>query len=342
VNCFDWQNRASDYLDGTLIGAIKREADEHLEGCDTCGSRHKHYRLILSSIANQPRTSLPLAIRKAPFNAQLAKAPGPKTGLLSKLKGWANVPWYIRVPFEGLSIILIVTLGISVGPRLRYLYERKVERSLNEYSEGFESTESDAGNGSGANSNGQAQATLTSGSADSASAKLLSTDVSGSNGGGGGNGGGGNAAAAQTAANAANEDAAAPAGTAQDDEGEGDDEADAAEIHVGKAEVWRFNLKTDSPRDVRPKIVALLTSLAIPDTTPGMAGIEAPGGIQFDILVTPDVVPQVKQALEKMAPPPPKDLVDSPFGETFTWYKNKSKTPIPPGKTRLVIWLSQI
>jgi hypothetical protein len=324
VNCFDWQNRASDYLDGTLIGATKREADEHLEGCDTCGSRHKHYRLILSSIANQPRTSLPLAIRKAPFNAQLAKAPGPKTGLLSKLKGWSNVPWFIRVPFEGLSIILIVTLGISIGPRLRYLYERKVERSLNEYSEGFENTESDTA----ANSSGQAQATLTSGNTDGASPKLLSTDVSGAG-----------AGAAQTAAT---DDAATPAETAQDDEGEGDDEADAAEIHVGKAEVWRFNLKTDSPRDVRPKIVALLTSLAIPDTTPGMAGIEAPGGIQFDIFVTPDVVPQVKQALEKMAPPPPKDLVDSPFGETFTWYKNKSKTPIPPGKTRLVIWLSQI
>jgi hypothetical protein len=332
VNCFDWQNRASDYLDGALIGSAKREADEHLEGCDDCGGRHKHYRLILSSIASQPRTSLPLAIRKAPFNAQLAKAPGTKSGFFHKLRGWSNVPWFIRVPFEGLSIILVVTLGISAGPRLRYLYERKVERSLNEYSEGFENADSDAAKEAAkaaAQTQGQsqAQATLvsgTSGGADGAQAKLISTDA---------------ANGAPTTGEGA---AIAPGETAQDDEGEGDDEADAAEIHVGKAEVWRFNLKTDSPRDVRPKIVALLTSLAIPDSTPGMAGIEAPGGIQFDLMVTPEIVPQVKQALEKMAPPAPKDLADSPFGETFTWYKNKSKTPVPPGKTHLVIWLSQI
>ena len=332
MNCFDWQNRASDYLDGALIGTAKREADEHLEGCDDCGGRHKHYRLILSSIASQPRASLPLAIRKAPFNAQLAKAPGTKSGFFHKLRGWSNVPWFIRVPFEGLSIVLVVTLGISAGPRLRYLYERKVERSLNEYSEGFENADADASKQAAelAKSAAQAQATLVSGisgGADGAQAKLISTDA---------------ANGASATGNGSEITTAATGDTAQDDEGEGDDEADAAEIHVGKAEVWRFNLKTDSPRDVRPKIVALLTSLAIPDSTPGMGGIEAPGGIQFDLMVTPDIVPQVKQALEKMAPPAPKDLADSPFGETFTWYKNKSKTPVPPGKTHLVIWLSQI
>jgi hypothetical protein len=319
LNCFNWQNRASDYLDGSLTAQAKREADEHLENCADCDTRYKHYRLLVSSIASQPRTALPVAIRKAPFSRPVAKSAAAKVTWLARIARWTNVPWYIRVPAEGLAIVFVVAMAISSGPRLRYLYERKMDRSLNEYNEGFENTETDSTAPNGATQdvaqNGVLPTTGAAGPAPATSGKptaeaFAPTDVS--------------------------EDA-----DSEDDEGESDD-ADTPEIHVGKAEVWRFNMKTDSPRDIRPKITQLLTNLKVPANTAGIGGIEAPGGIQFDLLVSPDVVPQVKQALEKMAPAAPKDVANSPLSETFTWYKNKSKTPIPPGKTRLVIWLSQI
>jgi hypothetical protein len=311
VNCFDWQNRASEYLDGSLIGNLKREADEHVESCEDCGTRHKHYRLLLSSIASQPRTSLPVAIRKAPLSAPIHPLSKAQSGVswMARLRKWSNVPWYIRVPAEGASIVLLVTLAISAGPRLRTIYERKVERSLTEYNEGFGTgTENAPDDGDTALARGN----ITTDPATGAHAQLVSDET------------------------------VAEGGDSDGDAGDNDDEADAPEIHVGKAEVWRFNMKTDSPHGVRPQIVRLLTELKVPSNTPGFGGIEAPGGIQFDLMVTKEIIPEVKAALEKMAPPPPKDLADSPFGETFTWYKNKSKKPIPSGKARLVIWLSQI
>jgi DNA-directed RNA polymerase specialized sigma24 family protein len=318
LNCFNWQNRASDYLDGTLTAQAKREADEHLETCEECGTRYKHYRLLVSSIASQPRTALPVAIRKAPFSVPVAKSAAAKVTWIARIARWTHVPWYIRVPAEGLAIVFVVSMAISSGPRLRYLYERKMESSLTEYNEGFDNSDGDA-----IAPPGTTQDLTQNGTVRVAGAPPTPTAS-------------GKATAEAFAPTDVSEDA-----DSEDDEGESDD-ADTPEIHVGKAEVWRFNMKTDSPRDIRPKITQLLTDLKVPAGTAGIGGIEAPGGIQFDILVSPDVVPQVKQALEKMAPVAPKDAGNSPLSETFTWYKNKSKTPIPPGKTRLVIWLSQI
>ena len=87
--------------------------------------------------------------------------------------------------------------------------------------------------------------------------------------------------------------------------------------------------------------MTILTDLKIPANTPGIGGIEAPGGIQFDLIVPQTVIPDLKQALEKIAPAPPKDQEGSPFGETFTWYKKKSKNPLAVGQTHVVIWLAQ-
>jgi hypothetical protein len=71
-------------------------------------------------------------------------------------------------------------------------------------------------------------------------------------------------------------------------------------------------------------------------------GVNAPGGIQFDLLVPQSAVARLKQELLQLAPPPPDGLADTPAGETFTWYKIKSKRKIPAGKARVVIWISQI
>lgn len=110
-------------------------------------------------------------------------------------------------------------------------------------------------------------------------------------------------------------------------------------IQVGKGEIWRFNLKTDAPALVRSQILKALTEAGIASTTPGIGGVEAPGGIQFDFFVSQTLIPTLKVQLEKLAGKPSENL---PFSETFTWYKNRSKKPIPAGTSRVVIWLSQI
>lgn len=112
-----------------------------------------------------------------------------------------------------------------------------------------------------------------------------------------------------------------------------------SDVQVGKGEIWRFNLKTDAPALVRNQILKTLQDDGIPSNTAGIGGVEAPGGIQFDLLVPQSVIPQLKGQLEKLAGTPSANL---PFSETFTWYKNRSKKPIPNGMSRVVIWLSQI
>jgi hypothetical protein len=125
---------------------------------------------------------------------------------------------------------------------------------------------------------------------------------------------------------------------------EGDSESSAgvevdADVQVGKSEIWRFNLKTDAPTIVRGQILKALKETGVPETTSGIGGVEAPGGIQFDILVPQSVIAPLKSQLEHLAGTPSENL---PFSETFTWYKNRSKKPIPNGMSRVVIWLSQI
>lgn len=114
-------------------------------------------------------------------------------------------------------------------------------------------------------------------------------------------------------------------------------------LRVGRGEIWRFNIKTDSPALVRSKIMKAFADSGIPESTAGFGGIEAPGGIQFDLIAPQSAIPQLKAQLEKLAAPHAGETPgDTPFSDTFTWYKNRSKKPIPSGTSRVVIWLSQI
>ena len=53
MNCFEWSNHSSDYLDGTLSKSTQDQADEHLKVCPDCTERLQHYRFIVSSISHQ-------------------------------------------------------------------------------------------------------------------------------------------------------------------------------------------------------------------------------------------------------------------------------------------------
>jgi hypothetical protein len=317
VNCFDWQNRASDYLDGTLVGVSKSEADQHLDQCRECTERFKRYRIILSSLASQPRAPLPITIRKAPLASAL-----PRLSLRFTRSRWDHIPWYLRTTIEGIGIVCMVLLGISTGPKLRAIYERSVETNLQELTQSFkdwreshpqldDSVPLTRGKTVGLASTGEKPALhdeLASGDGENDTSDSSADDE---------------------------EDDATPV------EG-GGGANDTSDIRVGANEIWRFMLKTDSPHEMRAKIVKILTSLNIPPNTHGIGGIEAPGGIQFDLIVARDVIPGIKKELQAIAPKAPAELANTPAGETYTWYKNKSKTPIPDQKTRVVIWLSQM
>lgn len=319
MNCFDWHNRASDFLDGTLTGPPKGEADEHLESCSDCRERHQHYRLILTSIANQPRSALPVPIRKAPLAAAFPRL---DIARMSRSR-WEQVPWYLRTTVEGTGIVLLILLGISYGPKLRTLFERNLERNMGEFADTLSSTsQGDGSDTSALNlplSRGKNLALLTSGEGQVPSRNTGSADT-------------------DSFASEGDEDD----GVAVDGGGSTEDVNDEVPVKVANSEIWRFNMKTDSPHEIRPRIVQLLTDLNIPTSTPGLGGTEAPGGIQFDLMLPQSVVPGLKKQLQRLAPPTPEGLAGSPVGETFTWYKNRSKHPIPSGQTHVVIWLSQM
>ena len=296
MNCFEWQNRSSDYLDGTLIGALKKSADEHLEGCDYCREKHKRYLLILSTVNSQPRTALPIPLRKDPFSNKL-----PGLGIKGSRARWQNLPWYFRTGIEGLGIAVAILFVIAVVPKIRSAYERGVQRKLEGFNAGFGS------DGLGT----EEAAPLTRG-------KLADTET-------------------KATADEYNTEAAGNEESTDSSE----DSADG-DIKVGKAEIWRFNLKTDSPYQMRPQIVKFLEDLKIPAGTPGLGGVEAPGGIQFDLFVPQSVVQALKKQLQKIAGKSESAANPTSNEDAFTWYKNKSKREIPAGKSRVVIWLSQM
>jgi hypothetical protein len=313
MNCFDWQNRASDIVDGMIVGEEKLEAEEHLKVCRRCAERGKRYRTLVGAIGSQPRSLLPVPIRKAPLSVQL-----PKTAKRIPGRGtWHQLPWYVRSPLEGVSIVLVILVAISAGPRIRGLYERALERSLSDYSQSLDLEATPAT---------PAPAAKAAGGEPGAGGVLLAQR--------------GRAMSVDTdeIEGAEGDDTAG----SDDESAGGTGTSDEPDVRVGANEVWRFILKTDSPHELQSQVMKLLTELKIPPSTHGFAGIEVPGGIQFDLLLPPSAVSPIKRNLQSMAPHAPKELERSPAGETFTWFKNKSKQPIPARLTRVVIWLSQM
>jgi hypothetical protein len=303
VNCFEWNNRVSDYLDGTLIGPLKKEADDHAESCPDCGARHGRYRTILDSIAAQPRSTLPVPIRKAPLSASI-----PRLELHSRRSRWDRLPWFIRTSVEGLGVAGAILVVVALVPKIRAVYEQNMERRLDLLIQHEANLEAEVSKEAAAVPLARSKATT----ANPADDEYAGED--------------------EEDAPAAADDAAV---TGTDAEGQ--------PVRVGNAEIWRFNLKTDSPRETRPRIVQTLADLKISADTPGFGGIEAPGGIQFDLLVSKAVVPGLKASLQKLGNQyKAAQAAEKSITDTFTWYRNKSKKAIPAGKARVVIWLSQM
>lgn len=137
MNCFQWQNSSSDYLDGTLSEESKAEADLHLKECSECNKRLNHFKQMISSIVQRPKSQLPETLRSAPFSAELPRL---ETQTLDRSM-WQRIPWYLRTVIEGLGIVTLVLLAISSAPKIRSMYEARMERSLKELNESIELAE---------------------------------------------------------------------------------------------------------------------------------------------------------------------------------------------------------
>jgi hypothetical protein len=191
--------------------------------------------------------------------------------------------------------------GVSIGPKVRAIYESKIEKNLGDLSQVF-----------------------TDSSSQDTSAPSSAT--------------------AALPMNSIEDPSKASDEFSSEGEESGTQDSEIDDIKVGNSDIWRFILRTDSPQELRPKISAILKSLAAgdPQISHKIEGILAPGGIQFDIILQQSAVPKLKRQLFELAPPTPEGLADTPAGETFTWYKIKSKQKIPSGKARVVIWISQV
>lgn len=302
TTCFQLESRLSDALDGLLSASEKRAADEHLASCPECREKHNRYRIILTAIANQPRSALPVPIRKAhDWSKKLRK----RGWIASGRSHWERLPWYVRSSVEGLGIVGLILATVSAAPKIRTLYETSIERSLKDLSDPQE--------------------------AHLAKAPPLQRK------------------APQAAAGEGEEhfvgDEIEIDTDAENEEPDPAPNPPKEKAGAGAMQIWRFHLKTESPYESRARIAQMLTAVLHSHGGAGgasLGGTEAPGGIQFDVFVPETLVPEIKQKLEKMAAPSRKDEVGAALGENFTWYKSRSRVKAPAGKSRVVIWLSQI
>lgn len=232
------------------------------------------------------------AIHHSPQNEPAESTSSP--ALASRLAKWKRTPWYIRTGIEGFGVAITVLMTIVAIPRLRSIYESRIDRRLESYDL------SSALN----NKNPLPQA-------DSENPESDSTDSEN-----------------ETDSN----------------DNHSQEIVSSGPIKIQEGEIWRFYIKTESPMEMRPKIIQLLQSTDVASGNPAFRGIDAPGGIQFDLLVPKESVLQFREEIDRLAQEFLKDTgnLNLSLNQIFTWYRSRSKKPIPAGKTRIIIWLSQI
>ena len=335
MSCFQWQNHVADYLDGNLAEPQLHQAEEHLETCKDCTEHLKHYRQIIAAIANQPRSVLPAAIKKAPLALPLAPPLSRAEFSFLSLSRWQKIPWYFRTLLEGLATIAVITIGISSAPKLKDWYEKRSSDAHNSSESkstllsSMEPEETDLALPLPLQQKKLA-VTVTPGSdQDGMSVHPLrhpDDELAGEN--------------ENESESSTTESRSVPNSTLSHRSGSSpglSPNVDKDSIRIGSSQLWRFTLKTVSPDELRPRVILALRKLNIPADTPGLGGNQVPGGIEFDLILAQSFVPEIKHALQRLAP---ESIAETEPG-TFSWYKVHSKRKIPDGKSQVVIWLSQ-
>ncbi len=305
LNCFEWNNQSSHYLDGSLPPEERALAEEHLSGCSNCRERLQHYRLILESLRGLRRVSTPDDLQSE------LETQAPRLALnsgSSLVKIWkASLQSPLKSPRTvGVLVVLAVGLGLLAAlPKIRAFYESRLERQLD--------------------ANNFDELPLSDGELVASSGGAPEDSV---------------------------DDFASEYDDPEPAQGELSEAAWKGEkgSRSARPDVWRFILRTDSPQDLRAPVHRAIEGAG---TLPGSKfanGFVAPGGVQFDVLIPQAAVEPLRQELsnilEQRSRETEQDLRGSSSGpyptSPFTWYRNRSKRPLPAGAARVIVWLSLI
>ncbi len=290
MNCFEWSQNISDYLDSALSKKSSEAFNEHLKACASCREKLSHFEKIIDSIKGNSVEAIPQRLLENPLSDRFPSGSSLYLRFLMTLQKWKYIPWYVRTLLEGVGIVVCILISISSAPRLRALYEMSLENRMKEFKETTHLISENDGISA------------------SQSAGIISTE-----------------------------------GVAGTDEisGEDEDDDDSSGV-VGSSELWRFTLKTVSPDELRPVIIKTLRELGVSEKTPGIRGVQVPGGIEFDLVLPQTSVHPVKQALQKISPQTVGQTAGQIAGDdAFSWYRVKSRRKLPTGHSQVVIWLSQ-
>ncbi len=307
MNCFEWHSKSSDYLDCTLVGTAKQDADRHLDECPECFERYRHYRTLLSTLATQPRSALPVQIRgTGDFAAPRTRR---RPTFRSLFKRWQNLPFAVRVVTESCAIILLVIGGVNLAPRLTRISDQGLESTFEEL---LNFTKRDSTAEDGTTARKAPEPTLSLAPGETADDAFSHEDFADSEEGG---------------------------------DSEAEDAAPLPAAKAGqpnaRSEVWRFSFKSVTLDELSGQIEKTLGEKyhASLRSRHGPKGLRVPGGIQFEFLLASAQVANLKTDLEALAP---KGAVSGESNQPFSWFKSRPKNPLPAGWSSVVIWVSQL
>ncbi|MGE0616423.1 MAG: anti-sigma factor [Bacteriovoracia bacterium] len=307
MNCGEWNRHFSDYLDGVLPEALQSETDAHLKTCQKCTSEMKQFRTLAEVLAN-----------KAPQSAHLTVA-GPA---VTAPKRWERAPWFIRSGVEGMGVAVMVLAVVLALPRLRGFYENNLEKRLSAFDMADIVSDQSVPN--------QKKSAAAPDGGDPLSAAIPPDCTS-------------NSVECMIPLAATETPAVADAAETLEEEAPPEEEPtpEPVNITVGNSEIWRFEIKTESPQEIKPWLIQTLSEVA--EATDPLTPNEVPGGIQFDVLIKKESVLRLKGLLEtKVKPTPGTPVVAGVLKNSLTWFNKRAPQGVPTGKTRVVVWVSQI
>lgn len=310
-----------------------KNRERHLATCSACQRKHSQYQLIVSKIRQtpkkKPRFSVTDYVEKQGLG-QTLKSRVQDWTLQLKVDKWSRVPLILRTSLEVIAISTLALTALSAVPRIKEYVEEKSKQNLSQELALIDSYEEPS-------PDFPASLFRKRTTPEPTGESLENAPVS----------------------EAEELNAAADQDEFQDDAAlaEEGSNSDSATTSGGAStltqEVWRFNLKTGTPRETSQEVETLLKKQGARNTSNPQAqpqGLRVPGGIQFDLIVPSDQILQVKNLLQALVETDEQASESRTNSEArvetgrthFTWYRSPAKKRIPAGYSRVVIWLSQI
>jgi len=314
--CFHFRKKSTSFFDGKATPMEATSIGVHLGNCSDCAENFRRIQLLQKAARELTRHFLP-AEQRGHKIAEEKVIPD----FRAKTLRFADIPWFFRTGIESLVITLLVLFAVAFVPRFQRLYEASVNQRLDTLIA----------------SNTDETPLVELKTAEAPDTEKLKSEVQNDFG--------------EEDRIQSGEDLPPLAAEGDSDLDETQaTKSDPVNSGAGPSEVWRFSLRTPSPKDVRLKVIEKLKEMgATSETVPGMAGLEAPGGIQFNLVVDRAWLGDIRKFLNSLSQSSDLDSrnqarTQNPLStnEPLRWYRSSSKTYIPPGKTRIIIWLSQI